>query len=65
MRAFLAGEDEIVAGGRQHCDGVAGEQIVAEIDRTQRREPFVVPVVPAFDGVAFAVLLFGTVLGWR
>ena len=63
VRAFLAGEDEIVARGRQHCDdGLAGEQIVAEIDGTQRAKPFAVPIVPALDGVAFAVLLFRTVL---
>jgi hypothetical protein len=41
VRAFLAGEDEIVARGRQHCDdGLAGEEIVAEIDGTQRAKPF-------------------------
>jgi hypothetical protein len=42
---------------------MTGEQIVAEIDRAQRREPCVVTVEPAFDGVAFAVLFFGAVLG--
>jgi len=63
VRAFLAGEDEIVARGRQHCDdGLAGKEIVAEIDGTQRAKPFAVPIVPALDGVALAVLLFRTVL---
>ena len=42
---------------------MTGEQIVAEIDRAQRRDPSVVTVEPAFDGVAFAVLFFGAVLG--
>ena len=52
VRGRLAGEDEIVAGVRDHlADGMTGEQIVAEIDRTQRRDPCVVTVEPAFDGV--------------
>ena len=52
VRGRLAGEDEIVAGVRHHlADGMTGEQIVAEIDRAQRRDPSVVTVEPAFDGV--------------
>ena len=30
---------------------MTGEQIVSEIDRTQRRDPYVVTVEPAFDGI--------------
>jgi hypothetical protein len=63
VRRFLAGEDEIIAGVRQHCDDrLAGEQIVAEIDGAQRGKPFAVLGVPALDGVTFAVLLFRAVL---
>ena len=63
VRGRLAGEDEIVAGVRQHLDdGLAGEQIVAEKDGTQRAQPRGVLGVPALDGVAFAVLFFGAVL---
>ena len=64
VRGRLAGEDEIVAGVGHHlADRVAGEQIVAKKDRAQRRDPCVVIVEPAFDGVAFAILFLGSVLG--
>ena len=64
VRSRLAGEDEIVAGVRHHLgDGVAGEQIVAQKHGAQRREPCAMLVEPALDGVAFAVLLLGAVLG--
>src|SRR5262249_7900984 len=63
VRSFLAGEDEIIAGLRQHSnDWLTGEQIIAEIDRVQREEPFAVPGMPTFDGGAFAILLFRPVL---
>src|ERR1700722_5567489 len=39
-------------GVRHHlADGMTGEQIVTAIDRAQRRDPSVVTVEPAFDGV--------------
>ena len=63
VRGLLAGEDEIIAGVRQQGDNrLAGEQIIAEIDRTQRAEPVGVLGVPALGGIAFAVLFFGAVL---
>src|SRR5258708_23793579 len=43
-------------------DGLAGEEIVAEIDRPQRREPGVMLVEPALAGVSLAILFFGAVL---
>ena len=42
--------------------GLAGEEIVAEIDGLQRREPGVMLVEPALGGVSLAILLFGAVL---
>jgi hypothetical protein len=63
VRAFLAGEYEIIARGRQHFDDrLAGKEIVAEIDGAQGAKPVAVLAVPALDGVAFAVLFFRTVL---
>src|ERR1700752_5518142 len=44
MRGLLAGEDEIIAGVPQHGnDRLAGEQVVAEMDRAQRAQPGGVP----------------------
>src|SRR5271168_1737063 len=63
MRRWLAGEDEISAdlldGG---SDRLAGEQIVAQIDRAQMRDRRTVPRQPALRGVALAILLFRSVL---
>ena len=42
---------------------MTGEKIVAEIDRAQRRQPRAVRRMPAFDGVALAILFLGAVLG--
>lgn len=63
VRGRLGREDEIGAGVRDQLgDGLTGEQVVAQIDRTQRRDPCVVIVEPALDGVALAILLLGAVL---
>src|SRR5271154_3616946 len=46
----LAGEDEVVAGIRDHLgDGVAGEQIVAQERGAQRRQPRAMLGEPAPD----------------
>ncbi len=63
VRAFLAGEDEVVAAIFEHLDdAVAGEKIVGEIDWTQRLQARAVRRMPAFDGGARAILLLGAVL---
>ena len=62
MRALLAGEDEVVAVGRQSLDhALTSEQVIGQIDRTQGLQACAVLVEPAFDGVAFAVLFLGAV----
>ena len=61
--AFLTGEDEIVAIILHHFgDGLAGEEVVAEINGPQWAKPFTMLMVPTLHGVAFAILLLGTVL---
>ena len=57
----LAGEDGIVASVGPSWR--RSEQIVAQKHGARRREPPAVHFEPAFDGVAFAVLLLGVVLG--
>ena len=41
---------------------MTGEQIIAQKDRTQLREPRAVFGEPALDGIALAVLFLGAVL---
>jgi hypothetical protein len=41
---------------------VTREQIIAQKDRAQRREPRAVLGEPALDGIALAVLFLGAVL---
>ena len=63
VRGLLAGEDEIVAVGREPLDhALTGEEIVAQIHRSQGLQARAVLVEPAFDRVALAVLLLGAVL---
>ena len=63
VRGLLAGEDEIVAVVREPLDhALAGEQIVAQIHRSQGLQARAVLHEPAFDRVALAVLLLGAVL---
>ena len=63
VRAFLAGEDEIVAIILHHFgDGLAGEEVVAEINGPQWAKPFAMLMVPPLHSVAFAILLLGTIL---
>jgi len=62
--AGFAGEYEVAArlldrGG----DRLAGEQIVAEEDRPKVPHRPAMPGEPPFGGVAFAILLFRSVLG--
>lgn len=65
VRAFLGRENEVAAIALHHrSDRLTGEEIVAEIDGPQRRQPGVMLVKPAFDGVSLAILFFGAVL-WR
>src|SRR5277367_5962246 len=63
VRGWLAGEDEVAAcvldGGG---DRLAGEQVVAEVDRPQMRQRRRMPTQPAFGGIALAVLLLRPVL---
>src|SRR5580658_11074374 len=42
---------------------MTGEEIIAQKDRAQRREPRAMLGEPAFDGVALAVLFLGAILG--
>ncbi len=42
---------------------MTGEEVVAEVDRAQRREPRVMSFEPAFGGVALAILFLGAILG--
>ena len=44
-------------------DRLAGEQIVAEEDRPEMGRRRTMPCEPAFDGVAFAILLLRAILG--
>ncbi len=65
---FVAGRfggEQEVAAGVEHglADGLAGVQVVAEVDGAQRGGAGAVAVQPAFDGLALAVLLVGAVLG--
>ena len=63
MQTLLDCEDEVVAIVLHHGgDGLAGEDIVAEIDRPQRSEPSVMIVEQALAGVSHAILFFGVVL---
>jgi hypothetical protein len=63
VRTFLGCEDEVAAIVLHHRgDGLAGEEIVAEIDGPQRCEPGVMLVEPALDGVSLAILFFRAVL---
>ena len=63
VRGLLAGEDEVVAVVDELLDhALAGEEIVAQIHRTQGLQARAVLLVPALDGVALAVLLLGAVL---
>ncbi len=63
MRAFLAGEDEVVIAVLEPLDhALAGEEIVGEIHRAQRLQARPVLFMPAFDGVSLAILLLGAIL---
>ena len=60
----LAGEQEVAADVEHGAaDGLAGVQVVAEVDRPQCGAAPAVALQPALDGLAFAVLLGGAVLG--
>ena len=60
VRSLLAGEEEIVAVVRElFHHALAGEKIVAQIHGTQGLQARAVLLVPAFDGVALAVLFLG------
>jgi hypothetical protein len=63
MRRWLAGEDEVAAGMVDGGDdGLAGKQIVTEIDRPKVSNRGGVPAQPALGGIAFAILLLRPVL---
>ena len=64
MGGWLAGQDKAAAGLAYGLDNrLAGEQIVAEIDRTQVRQPGPVFGQPSLGGIAFAILVLRPVLG--
>ena len=64
VAGLLAGEQEVAAGVEHGAAyGLAGVQVVAEEDRPQGGAAPAVARQPALDGLPFAVLLVGAVLG--
>ena len=66
MRRRLADEDEVAAGVQHRlAERLAGEQIVAEIDRVKRGVALAVRGQPALRGLVLAILLLRPVLRVR
>ncbi len=60
----LGGEQEVAACRRDgHGNRLAGEKVVAEVDRPQALQALAVGGQPALGGIALAVLFLGPVLG--
>ncbi len=60
----LGGEQEVAACRRDgHGNRLAGEKVIAEVDRPQALQALAVGGQPALGGIALAVLFLGPVLG--